>query len=274
MHDMDPRAWRVMSEGARRKYIRRHNPRVPEAPTHEWLWDNDLFSDMTLELRPQLRSGAPAGGVAGGIALPSPPLAPASAVGCTDQPRKRVRDAACRCPQLLPLPPQAAEQPLPAPQTGEQSAVTQGGALQSCHDAGFTCHTLHRSVLSCTSGFFKRLLTTSMGGWCDACKVASLTLEPRELEAAPHVLRFMYSHELPRGDDKDGQEGKDSESGEGEEDGKESESGEEDDDKDSDSGGEDEDEESIKSGGGDDEAGNRRLTAGELLVWMIKVSFK
>lgn len=38
-----------------------------------------------------------------------------------------------------------------------------------------------------------------MSGWCPDCKVATHVLEGRELEAAPHVLKYIYTHQLPTG---------------------------------------------------------------------------
>ncbi|MEW5320434.1 MAG: hypothetical protein WDW38_011509 [Sanguina aurantia] len=56
---------------------------------------------------------------------------------------------------------------------------------------------LHAVVLSSASGYFKTLFTTSMGGWCPDCKVATQILEGRELKAAEHVLEYIYTNELP-----------------------------------------------------------------------------
>ncbi|MEW5308458.1 MAG: hypothetical protein WDW38_000418 [Sanguina aurantia] len=36
-----------------------------------------------------------------------------------------------------------------------------------------------------------------MAGWCPDCKVATHVLEGRELEAAPHVLKYIYTQQLP-----------------------------------------------------------------------------
>lgn len=180
-----------MSEDSRREYTRKHEPEPPEAPTHAWLWGNDIFSDITLALR--------VGDVARVTEAPSSSsLAPALATAGTEQQRKRMRNSACQCPQLS-NPPTSVEQQHP----GEQPAAGRSTYLQPCLPACPAALRLHRSVLSCTSGFFKRLLTTNMGGWCAECKVATLTMEGCDCEAAHHVLKFMYTHVLPGGSDLD-----------------------------------------------------------------------
>lgn len=67
--------------------------------------------------------------------------------------------------------------------------------LQGAFPASFKLHTV---VLSSASRYFRKNLTLSTGGgWCPECKVSTHVLEGRQLEAAVHVLRFMYTHKLP-----------------------------------------------------------------------------
>lgn len=157
---------------------------------HAWLWNVDTFSDFTLILW----SGTE-------ISSTHPHI-----------PIKKARKSyACKCrrPSLEAASRTGPESDLTSPGTTADacpsSATTAAGFMSgevtnSSGPPGSSSFKLHAAVLSSASGYFRMLLTTPMDGWCPVCKVAVHVLEGRELEAAPHVLRFIYTQQLPAED--------------------------------------------------------------------------
>lgn len=164
-------------------------------PPHAWLWGESKLSDVTLVLKSPEEEAPTA-------------LLPSFAVDTVDtveRPAKRVCRQICFCPH----PPsetqttisssavaQAAVKQAAATRDNAQVTSLPGCQIQPNPTSGAT-YRLHAVVLSSASGYFRKLFTTSLGGWCPECKVATQTLEGRELEAAEHVLRFIYTLELP-----------------------------------------------------------------------------
>lgn len=59
---------------------------------------------------------------------------------------------------------------------------------------------LHSDQLCAASGYFHTALSTGLNIFCHGCRSIHLVMKGRQLEAAHHVLRFMYTNEVTLGD--------------------------------------------------------------------------
>lgn len=174
-------------------------------PPHAWLWGESKLSDVTLVFR-TLEEDTLAAGLA---TTGSSSSDTTDATQTLERPLKRVCRQICFCTQRQP--PSSAEseggQPTPASDGAHTtSSALEASAFKPANESGppeldlqssASSLKLHTVVLSSASDYFKTLFTTSVGGWCPDCKVVTQTLEGRELEAAQHVLKFIYTLELP-----------------------------------------------------------------------------
>lgn len=154
---------------------------VTTAAPHAWLWNADTFSDFTFVLG-------------------------SSDEGSSSSPSTKKVRRACSCPRpsLKAFSQTGAASGLSLPDNAWPSSALPAAGIRygdgmdsSGPPAGASTFKLHAAVLSSASGYFKMLLTTPMDGWCPVCKVVTHVLEGGELDAAPHVLKFIYTNELP-----------------------------------------------------------------------------
>lgn len=167
---------------------------------HAWLWSDPTLSDVTvvLESHDQVQD------------LSRSSTVPEDTASL-ERPFKKVCRPRSMCSCADHVPPATPGVPTPhrnttvsEPVTEEQhSSVFEPGPsdlpLPSPHIP--PAFKLHAVILSSASGYFRALfarsMTCDMGGWCPECKVTKQVLEGQELEAAEHVLRFIYTQELP-----------------------------------------------------------------------------
>lgn len=56
---------------------------------------------------------------------------------------------------------------------------------------------LRKRILSSASWHFEKVFSNRHGDWCRSCKVGTMLFQGVERDAAEHVLKYIYTHELP-----------------------------------------------------------------------------
>lgn len=188
-----------------------------EVSNNAWLWTDHMLSDVTVELQnlnadesspssiPNLGPKIPGAVLHEGISKLEPLQSMCSSI-----------KTLCSCPHSLqstipphslqsiipPLPPAPGDSTNIAEQRVSVSVLVPDSFPVSLLIPRITLSfKLHAVILSSASGYFRTLFarskTSSMSGWCPQCKVTQQILEGRELEAAEHVLKFIYTLEVP-----------------------------------------------------------------------------